>query len=159
MAWWPGALLRLAFCFLLFQHNPMATRPLLVVCTLATRRLVQGAAGDEPAERAPYWRGGNNQPPPANARGLRTERGCQDPNQRPRLIHVSLIGRTKDGLTHDGLCTPGARLVRASSSLSPTFQAASRRLYRTSLLARGRGVVLRGAVAAAPRLRGARRPG
>ena len=49
VAWWPGALLRLAFCFLLFlllafcsscfllQHKPMATRPLLVVCTLATR--------------------------------------------------------------------------------------------------------------------------
>ena len=37
MAWWPGALLRLAFCFLLFQNKPMATRPLLVVCTLATR--------------------------------------------------------------------------------------------------------------------------
>ena len=31
------AILRLAFCFLLFQHKPMATRPLLVVCTLATR--------------------------------------------------------------------------------------------------------------------------
>ena len=37
VAWWPGALLRLAFCFLLFQNKPMATRPLLVVCTLATR--------------------------------------------------------------------------------------------------------------------------
>ena len=37
VAWLPGALLRLAFCFLLFQHKPMATRPLLVVCTLATR--------------------------------------------------------------------------------------------------------------------------
>ena len=31
------AILRLAFCFLLFQHKPMATRPLLVVCTLATQ--------------------------------------------------------------------------------------------------------------------------
>ena len=31
------AILRLAFCFLLFQHKPMATRPLLVVCTLAIR--------------------------------------------------------------------------------------------------------------------------
>ena len=29
--------MRLAFCFLLFQNKPMATRPLLVVCTLATR--------------------------------------------------------------------------------------------------------------------------
>ena len=37
VAWLPGALLRLAFCFLLFQNKPMATRPLLVVCTLATR--------------------------------------------------------------------------------------------------------------------------
>ena len=37
VAWWPGALLRLAFCFLLFQHKPMATRPLLVVCALAIR--------------------------------------------------------------------------------------------------------------------------
>ena len=37
VAWWPGALLRLAFCFLLFQNKPMATRPLLVVCALATR--------------------------------------------------------------------------------------------------------------------------
>ena len=37
VAWWPGALLRLAFCFLLFENKPMATRPLLVVCTLATR--------------------------------------------------------------------------------------------------------------------------
>ena len=40
VAWWPGALLRLAFCCLLFPNKPMATRrPLLVVvvCTLATR--------------------------------------------------------------------------------------------------------------------------
>ena len=50
VAWWPGALLRLAFCFLLFQNKPTATRPLLVVCTLATRRLVRRAA--TPADRA-----------------------------------------------------------------------------------------------------------